>query len=88
MRCFVFGHSAYNNWQLLSVIILISIDIDNLNESTPVEMLNIIKILKIKTLWIITKIIPKIWKALILLFVVCSSWIADSIGRDQTELGL
>ena len=51
-------------------------------------MLYIIKILKIKTQWIITKIIPKIWITLILLFVVCSSWIADSIGLDQTELGL
>ena len=51
-------------------------------------MLYIIKILKTKTLWIITKIIPKIFKALILLFVVCSSWTTDSIGLDQTELGL
>ena len=51
-------------------------------------MLYIIKIMKIKTLWIITKIIPKNWKALILLFVVCSSWIADSLGLDQTEMSL
>ena len=51
-------------------------------------MLYIIKILKIKTVWAITKTIPKNWKSLILLFMVCSSWIADSIGLDQTELGL
>ena len=51
-------------------------------------MLYIIKILKIQTLWIVTKIIPKIWKGLILLFVVCLSWIAYSIDLDQTDLDL
>ena len=33
MRCFKFGHYVCNNWQLLSVIILIRINLDNLHES-------------------------------------------------------
>ena len=38
----MFGHSVCNNWQLLSVMILISIEIDNLNESIKYSCSNVI----------------------------------------------
>ena len=33
MKCLQFGHYVCNNWQVLSAIILISMDLDNLHES-------------------------------------------------------